>query len=169
MDNFNFNSLVDEAAQRAQDEGVKFENALTSVLSEENDDAQTGGISLMSDVPQNTYANDQAMLTTIDHLVLAMRAVLPVQMDAVLKQDHWEETDNESYPYEYRYSGTVFQARKRTDMYIQAQSSDTAMNAGIYAVTGTQDGYVSILSKRIPDDDLAVTFIVSTALCVAQN
>lgn len=162
-----FDALMQSAQHSAQN-GVSFEDALNALLEDGpmSNAEQPAEAAENQDVPQDTEQKNVAVakLATLEHLMMAMRAVIPKKLKATLMRDGWTETGVGLYPYEYRYESTVFTQNKRADMYIAVESAAAAGRAGIYAVTDSQNGYVRINAHEIPDDDLNVTFVLSVTI-----
>lgn len=148
-----FNALISEVSQKAEDEGVSFETALTSVLSESDD--------MEESAPDAVQPAD---VITAAHLAMGIIAVVPTQMEIVLSADNWTASDNPLYPYAYKHTDSIFTPNKRTDMYISPQSTAAAMAAGFCEVTDTRDGYVLFLAKALPSSDIDATLLVGPTL-----
>lgn len=161
-----FDELLAAAAQESQDSGIPFDDALTSVLSDTEDGGGMPDADGASAAPQ-AQADEplhRIPVVTPELLAQAIAMVTPVEVCAVLSADVWEDSGSEAYPFVCQYRSPVFASHKRTDMYIAAESSGAALAAELCPVIDTNDGSVTILSKRIPESDLDVTFLVSISM-----
>lgn len=161
-----FEDVLGAASQRTQEGEVSFEDALLSVLSAEEpiesppaeqDGPDDAAGDLQSEPPDAVY---RVPVVTLDHLTQVIQRLVPVQVDAVLAKDSWQEPEGESGLYTYRFENPVFASHKRTEMYVSMACADDAASADIYPITDTRDGYVIIQAQRLPASDLAVTFLV---------
>lgn len=83
-----------------------------------------------------------------------------VKIEATLDHTKWIASENSKFPYVCIIESSVFTTDQWAWMFVDADSADAAATAELYSVISVHDGYVEILSKKIPASNLEVTFIL---------